>query len=329
MKRLLLAATCLAAAPALALETPKPCSAADQRIRCIAYNPADIVQLLGTAGGALTVEFSAEETIVNASASDNGLMEGEGASARRGVLIATDSSPTADRNLQMARQANFLFLKPLGPLQPQPITVLTRREDGKMRRYTFQLETRAGAMTPDQASAFYAVRFSYPTDEAAARRARWAAQRETQLAQVAAARLRQNTLAGETVRNARYQGQATPEARTALAPTSTGREPAIWDDGQRTFLRYPGNRRVPMVYQVLADGRESLVGQSADADPTTGGTLVTLHGVFPSLKIRDGRAVLCIVNLGWDGGRGRNPGTGTTSPDVIRELAPEEQRHVR
>ena len=69
------------------------------------------------------------------------------------------------------------------------------------------------------------------------------------------------------------------------------------------------------------------MGQSADADPTTRGTLLTLHGVFPLLRLRDGKAVLCIVNQGWDA-VGRNPATGTTSPDVVRELAP-ETGHVR
>ena len=320
----LVASTFLATAPAFALETPKPCSAADHRVRCIAYSPTDVVQLLGTAGGALTVEFSPEETIVDASTSDNGLMEGEGQSARRGVLIATDNAGTADRNLMMAKRGAFLFLKPLGPLVPQPITVLTRREDGKMRRYTFQLETRNGAMAASDGDAFYAVKFTYPEDDAAARRAQWQAQQDARAERAAAARLRQNTIAGETVRNARYQGQGD----ASLAPSSKNIEPAMWDDGQRTFLRYPGNRRVPQIYQILPDGREGLVGQSADADPTTNGTLITVHGVFPMVRLRDGKSVLCIQNLSYDA-VGRNPGTGTTSPDVLRELTPEGRRNVR
>ena len=323
-------AAALLAAPALALETPRACSAADPRVRCIAYDPAQVVRLYAATGAALTVEFSEAETIVDASTSDNGLLEGGDASSRQAIAIAeTGGAPgTADRNLMMAKRGSFLFLKPLRPLLPQPITVLTRREDGRVRRYTFQLETRPGGLTEDMPNTFYAVRFTYPADEAAARRARWEADREARQARLAASRLRQNVIAGETVRNARYRGHATPEDRAALAPSSPGAEPAIWDDGQRTFLRYPGNRRVPMVYQVLPDGREGVVGQSADPDPTTNGTLLTLHGVFPMLRLRDGRAVLCIVNQGFDP-TGRNPGTGTTDPGVVRELAPEERPRVR
>lgn len=127
------------------------------------------------------------------------------------------------------------------------------------------------------------------------------------------------------MRNAGYRGLGTERDRGALAPSSGGREPAMWDDGHRTYLRYAGNRRVPMVYQVLPDGREGLVGQSADPDPTTRGTLVTLHGVFqnasgtgPALRLRDGKAVLCVFNDDPDR-TGRNPGTRTVSPDVVRE----------
>lgn len=329
MRKLLLAsAACLMAAPALALELPRECSKADPRVRCIAYNPAQVVQLYGAPGAALTVEFGDNETIVDASVSDNGLLSGADASQRHAVPISDNGGASTDRNLAMAKRGSFLFLKPLRPLVPQPISVLTRREDGKMRRYAFQLETREGDMGPDTPNTFYAVRFTYPGDEAAARQARLAAQREAREARLVTARLRQGNVSGETVRNARYVGQGTAQDRAALAPVSSSREPAIWDDGQRTFLRYAGNRRVPMVFQVLPDGREGAVGQSAEADPTTNGTLVILHGVFRALRLRDGNAVLCVTNEAFDA-TGRNPGTGTTSPDVVRELAPEGGPNVR
>lgn len=328
MRRLLLALACLAAAPAAALETPRQCARADPRVRCVAYDPAEVVQLYAAPGATLTVEFRESETIVDASVSDNGLLEGGEASDRRTVPIADGGGATADRNLMMGRRGSFLFLKPLRPLLPQPVTVLTRREDGRMRRYAFQLETRDGDLRAETPNTFYAVRFLYPEDEAAERQARWAAQREARMATLAAARLRQNVIAGPTVKNDAYTGQGTPEDRAALAPVRSATGPAMWDDGQRTYLRFPGQRRVPMIFQVLPDGREGAVGQSAEADPTTRGTLVTLHGVFRRLRLRDGEAVLCLVNEAFDP-VGSNPGTGTTSPDVVRELAPEEGGGVR
>lgn len=328
----LLASAALLSAPAAALETPRPCSAADPRVRCIAYSPAQVVQLYSAPGASLTVEFGEGETITDASVSDNGLLEGGSDPSPRAFMPVAGgvgaSGPTADRNLSMAKRGSFLFLKPLRDLVPQPITVLTQRPEGKVRRYTFQIETRQGGMTPDVANTFFAVRFVYPEDDARARRERWQAQAEAREARAAAARLRQNAIAGESVRNADYRGIGTQADKAALAPSSGSREPAIWDDGQRTYLRYPGNRSTPMVYQVLPDGREAVVGHSTDADPTTNGRLVTVHGVFRNLRLRDGKAVLCVENRGFDPA-GRNPGTGTTSPDVVRELVPEGAPRVR
>lgn len=325
------AAALSAAAPACAMQAPQPCGASEPRIRCVPYDPAEVVRVPAAVGGSLAIEFSEGETIEDASVSDNGLLTGEGGSPRS-ILSVGGGQPaaTADRNLQMSRRKNFLFLKPLRELAPQSVNVVTVNAEGKVRPYSFQLETRPGGMGPEVDDTLFRLRFRYPADEAAVRRARWDAQREAREARAAADRLRAGTVSGESVRNARYNGQGTAADRAALAPSSGGREPAMWDDGYRTYLRYAGNRRLPMVYQVLPDGRPGLVGQSADADPTTRGTLVTLHGVFPALQLRDGKAVLCVVNRGWDGGQGRNPGTGTASPDVVREAVPaKEDARVR
>ena len=104
--------------------------------------------------------------------------------------------------------------------------------------------------------------------------------------------------------NWNYDGQGDRE----LAPAE------VWDDGQSTFLRFPGNRRVPSIFSVLADGREAAVNYSAN---TSG--LITVHQTGPALRLRDGGLVLCILNRAFDA-TGRNPGTGTTSPDVVREI---------
>lgn len=328
---LLASAAALFSAPAaMAMQQPWPCSESEKRIRCVSYDQAQVVRVPAVVGGSLAIEFSEGETIEDASVSDNGLLTGEGSSPRSFLPVGAGQSPaTADRNLQMSRRKNFLFLKPLRELAAQSVNVVTVNAEGKVRPYSFQLETRPGGMGPEVDDTVFRLRFRYPADEAAVRRARWEAQREARDARAAADRLRQHTISGETVRNARYDGQGTAADRAALAPSSGSTEPAMWDDGHRTYLRYAGNRRVPMVYQILPDGREGVVGQSADADPTTHGTLVTAHGVFPALKLRDGKAVLCIRNAGWDGGQGRNPGTGTVSPDVVRESTPAKEDRPR
>ena len=335
---LLASAAMVAGAPsAYAMQTPQPCAASEPRIRCVDYNPNEVVRIPAIVGGSLSIELSEGETIEDASVSDNGLLTGEGGSPRS-ILAVGGGQPTAtaDRNLQMSRRKNFLFLKPLRELAPQSINVVTVNAEGKVRPYSFQLEARTAGMGPEVDDAVFRLRFRYPAEEAAVRRARWEAQRDAREARAAADRLRQNTVSGESARNIGYRGMGTERDRAALAPSSGSREPAMWDDGYRTYLRYAGNRRAPMFYQVLSDGRESLVGQSTEADPTTRGSLVILHGVFqnasdsePALRLRDGKAVVCIFNDNPDR-TGRNPGTGTTSPDVVREaVPPKENARVR
>lgn len=322
-----------AASPASALVTPQACSASEPRVRCVAYNPAEVVEVPGVVGGSTVIELHERERIIDAGVSDNGLLEGGEPVIRRYLLVSggQGGQATADPNLVLSRRGRFLFLKPLRALVPQSINLVTEDADGKTRRYALQLKAQSSSMGAEAADAVYAIRFTYPTEEAAARRAQWNALREAREARAAAARLRQHTISGETVKNREYHGIGTPEARAALAPSSGSGEPAAWDDGHRTYLRYAGNRSLPMVYSARADGRESVVGHNTDADPTTRGKIIVVHGIFPSLKLRDGNLVLCVVNRGWRGGAGQNPGTGTVSPDVVREATPvrEDAPHVR
>ena len=327
----LVASTVLAAAsPALALQTPQPCDAAEPRVRCVAYNPADVIRLPAVVGGSLVVELNKAENIVDVGVSDNGLLQGGDPTARRYLPVSggQGAPSTADPNLVLSKRGSCLFIKPLPPRVPQILNVVTPNGAGDPRRYTLQLEANPVSMEASDIAAV--VRVTYPADEAAVRRARWEAQREAREVRAASARLRQHTVSGETVRNAAYDGQGTEADRAALAPSSGTREPSMWDDGHRTYLRYAGNRPVPMAYQILPDGREGIVGQNTDPDPTTNGKLLVVHGVHRQLRLRDGKSVLCIVNRKFDAA-GRNPGTGTVSPDVVREATPvrEDAPHVR
>lgn len=321
-------------APAWAAVTPAPCGP-DPRERCVAYAPGQIVRIYAAPGATIAVELPAGERVAFVGASDNQLLQG-GMAAER-VAVGGDASSTADPNLMTSvpkvngDTGNFVMIKPLRHLEPQPLTVLawwTNPASGaqEVRRHTFELRTRPGELTEDVPDTFYAVRYSDPVGARivaeAARRdvaARWTAQRAEREERAASARLVQAAALGTVHRNSAYDGQGTAADRAALAPAPSATEPAIWDDGQRTFLRYPGNRRPPMPYQVLPNGTEAVVGQSTHPDPTTNGNILVLHGVFPMIRLRDGNSVLCLVNRAFNP-TGQNPGTGTVSPDVLRVI---------
>lgn len=95
------------------------------------------------------------------------------------------------------------------------------------------------------------------------------------------------------------------------ATTPPGFAPVVWDDGQSTFFRFPGNQRVPTISAITPDGREGAVNLS------TSGDLVTAQQVAAKWVLRDGRQVACVVNHAYDP-VGIRPDTGTSSPNVER-----------
>lgn len=95
------------------------------------------------------------------------------------------------------------------------------------------------------------------------------------------------------------------------ATTPPGFAPVVWDNGQSTFFRFPGNQRVPAIYAMTPDGREGAVNLS------TSGDLVTAQQVAPEWVLRDGKQVACVFNHKFDQ-VGVRPDTGTSSPDIER-----------
>jgi type IV secretion system protein VirB9 len=337
LRRLLAASVALPlawGAPAAAAEAPTP-AGADPRVRVIAYDPQQVVKLYAAPGATLTIQLAPGETVAGLPVSDQTLLDqpepaGPGPLTLAGGPVAPSERAGAgrgastDRNLFTAVRGNFVMLKALRDLDPQPLFIIGRSTDpstGKevLRAYTFELSTREGPLTAETPDTYYLVRFTYPAEERAAAAAAAAARRQ---AASAAAETRRRALAERQARerlvlasthaatsgvmNWNYDGQGD----RALAPAE------MWDDGQSTFLRFPGNRRMPAIFSVLADGREAAVNYSAN---TAG--LITIHQTNGSFRLRDGGLVLCIFNRAFDP-TGRNAGTGTTSPDVVREIRP-------
>ena len=91
-------------------------------------------------------------------------------------------------------------------------------------------------------------------------------------------------------------------------------EPAeVSDNGRQTAFRFPGNRRVPTIYAAAPDGSETIVAYTMYSDTAVVQTTARLF------TLRDGQEALRIVNQGFDP-VGRNPGTGTGTPDLSRTV---------
>ena len=126
-------------------------------------------------------------------------------------------------------------------------------------------------------------------------------QRQLDAQRAAAGRLDVDYFYG--VRNWAYTAQGEP----ALQPSE------VSDNGQVTVFRFPGNTEVPVIYEVKADGTESIVPRTVRGDN------IVVDAIARQFRIRAGRQALCIFNRRYDP-IGQHQNTGTVSPDVSRQL---------
>ena len=284
----LLTATTLAQ-PAFAVEDPRA-GRWDARVRTVAYNPMNPVRLVGSTFTSTQIIFAVGETVTHVAIGD---------------AEAWLAQPTG----------NLLFIKPIEIRSPTNMQVVTFRPDGSIRSYQFELLARpapsptgaqvaslagtvpmpAGSVTP------FAIQFTYPDDlrqaaiEKRERSTVGAAERDAQ------SRLAVDFLSGP--RNWRYAAQGSH----AIEPAE------VSDNGRLTAFRFPGNMTVPTIYTVAPDGQESIVPYNMRADRAVVSTTAR------EFRLRYGGEVLRVFNLAFDP-IGVNPGTGTTTPEVVRSV---------
>jgi type IV secretion system protein VirB9 len=247
-------------------------------MRSITYQPDNVVNVVTTLGSTLAIQFADSEIVQDIWVSDS-----------------------AKKDCKVQGAGNIALIKPAAVMPAAPMFVRTALRDGGFRLYTFQLQVKEGDTAEGTPDTMFRIRFAYPAEEAAAKRAAATkAWRERQERQVQARLATAKSLAAP---NWRYVAQGDRN----LVPAET------WDDGQSTFLRFTGNVRIPAVYVINPDGKEALVDYSVEAG------LVTIHQTAPQFRLRDGDTVLAVFNRAWDP-LGSNPGTGTTTPAVTREL---------
>jgi len=88
----------------------------------------------------------------------------------------------------------------------------------------------------------------------------------------------------------------------------------VWDDRTFTYFKFPGNRDIPAVYMVDAQGEESIVNRHSTG---TANDIVVVHKVAAHWVLRLGQSALGVWNDAYDDGGRRNT-TRTASPDVAR-----------
>jgi type IV secretion system protein VirB9 len=195
---------------------------------------------------------------------------------------------------------NILFLKPTNIRHSTNAQVVTRRADGSTRSYQFRLIA-APRGARGESAAIYAVNFTYPDDARAAQAVAQAQAAAREMERIAQQRLALSWAEGP--RNWRYVARGS----VMLEPTE------VSDNGRQTAFRFPGNMRVPTIYTLAPDGSETIVPYTMINE------LAVVQTTARQFVLRDGQEVINIINQGYDP-VGRNPGTGTGTPDLARTV---------
>jgi type IV secretion system protein VirB9 len=201
---------------------------------------------------------------------------------------------------EVAAEKNILFIKPKAAHGVTNLIVTTQVQSGAERNYTFELTTEV----KPRAESLYVLRFRYPSDLKTAAAAMLSVEEQALQAKLTALKLERGVVEG--VRNLAY----TVQGAAPLQPSE------VSDNGRFTVMRFPAGQPIPAVYEVTADGTESLVPFDVR------GEFVVVHDTARQFRLRRGRDVLCIYNEGptsW----GVNLGTHTASPDVDRTDKPD------
>lgn len=261
----------------------------DPRLREIVYDPAAVTTVPVKRGVVTLIVFGGDEAIADVGAG----------------LGGDCSKPESAWCIAAQPGARTLFVKPKsGASAANNLAVVTDKRVHSLRFVVLA--------DSDPRPALYRLRISPPAPppEAAPPRIALAAQVPAMPslapAPVAPDLLGDRLQSKPPLRNTRYslaEGRNSSDILPSL----------VFDDGRFTYFRFPGNREVPAVFQVLGDGSEALVNTRMEDD------LLIVDRVSRQLMLRAGQAVIAVWNDAFDI-EGLPPSDGTTVPGVRRVL---------
>ena len=202
----------------------------------------------------------------------------------------------------MVAKLNYLFVKPTEMHPPTNVNVVTQLPDG--RRRTYQLVFGITPTGDRREPPFFLVRFRYAADVQARRAADAAVRADAQRGKEADRVLARDASHGP--RNYAFSIQGEED----FEPVE------VYDNGKVTTFRFKGATELPAIYLGLDDGKDELVPRSIE------GELVTVHAVAKKFVLRRGDLVMCVFNERFVP-EGIEPGTKTTSPNVVRLTKPQ------
>jgi len=292
---LVLAALCALVLPCTHAHATAP-QGADPRLREVVYDPQAVVTVPVKRGVVTLVVLDADEAI-----------------AEVGAGLGGDcSQPEAAWCVAAQPGGRHLFVKAKSSASaPNTLAVVTDRRthafrfvvlaDGDARAPVYRLVVKAPARAAPPTPARQGLA------DAALLAALSAGPPAPSPRELVAERLQ----ARPSVMNTRY-ALAEGSGSQDIVPT------LVYDDGRFTYLKFPGHREVPAVFDVRGDGGETLVNTRMEDD------LLVVDRVSRRLMLRAGSAVVGVWNEAFDLD-GAPPNLGTTVPGVQRVLKADAQ----
>lgn len=292
----------LASVSVPALAEPPP-----SHIRQAAYSQLLRTDVVGVVGQPVTITFPKGEEVYRVVQSARPGADGT-------LLDAGWQAPKPEE----IKEQPLGNVVPLWPAEPgtSMLTITTKvAADGSQKVYAFRLVARAadaGAEdAPDvvQNLIFTGAPATTPAQQQAAAAAWWAKKRADDLAK-----------AGDMLRSAALTSSAETCHYSAKGKRPSTIEPRCpMDNGEWTFLRFPGLSRKPAVYIVIGDNEERLARQHGADD------FVVVEEIAARFRLRLGSEVLDIINDSYDP-HGQPTNTGTIVPGVVRDVLQAKSR---
>ncbi len=271
--RALVLSSCLMAAATAALAAPVPYET-DARIRTVDYVGDRVITVQVSPGVVTRIVLDHGEKIV---------------AAATGVPSKCDND---DHPWCIVADAdtNEVWVKPKRGAHSNNLELKTDRRD-----YSFDLEV-GGPKT-------YRITVRYPAPPAPVSLpgAAVAAQRPSET-QIVAERFAQ---AQPKAKNTNYTLESNQNGAD-ITPR------AVFDDGNFTYFKFPGNSEVPTIFVIGADGKEARTNYNMVGD------YVVVQRLGRKFVLRLGRSVVSVWDESFDA-QGTAPVNGTTVPGVARE----------
>jgi type IV secretory pathway VirB9-like protein len=294
------------AAPALA-DTDPPLPPAATHIRQAAYSQLQRTNIVGVVGQPVTITFPKSEEVYRVVQSARPGPDG----------TLADAGWQAPKPEEIKEQP-LGNVVPLWPAEPgtSMLTITTKvAADGSQKVYAFRLVARAAdAGAEDAPDVVQNLIFTGPPPATPAQQqaaaAAWWTKKHADDAAKAVEKIRADAL---TVSAETCHYTAKGKRPTAIEPRCP------MDNGEWTFMRFPGLSRKPAIYVVTGDNEERLARQHGAGD------FVVIEEIAARFRLRLGNEVLDVINDAYDP-HGQPANTGTIVPGVVRDVIQAKSR---